>query len=124
MPGRLSPPIGLRYNAGATTAPLRAFARRAPGLRASTEYGGASGITTGVIAGVVTVLTAPAQRNVRVLDRRSSLVVAAGRSAPDGSYRFPGLRTDIDYMVIALDDTPGATYNAVIADRIRAVVES
>lgn len=124
MTGRLSPPVGLRYNAGAPTTQRLAFAREQPGLRADKEYGGASGLPTGVLAGTVTVLTAPAQRHVRVLDRKSSLVVASGRSKPDGSYRFTGLRTDIDYVVIAFDDTPGATYNAVIADRIRAVVES
>jgi len=71
----------------------------------------------GFIAGKVTIEGTPASRKVWLFDARSALVVAAGWSASDGSYRFDWLDPTREYFVVSHDHL--RRFNAVIADWVR-----
>lgn len=70
------------------------------------------------IAGTLTVEGDPARYRVRVCERRSGHILAAGISAEDGSYEFTHLPSG-EYIVYAIDHT--RTYNAAVADAVVAV---
>lgn len=71
------------------------------------------------IAGTVTVDAAGAARQVLLLIRDYSRVIAVTRSADDGSYSFEALNGNKTYLVLALDRSNQA--NAAVADRITPV---
>jgi hypothetical protein len=74
----------------------------------------------GFIAGLVTVEEVPARRLVRLLDAKTSHVVASVFSGLDGRYRFDQLNRERLYIVLANDYTQ--QFNAVVADSVRAVL--
>ncbi|MCQ4165146.1 hypothetical protein [Tahibacter harae] len=77
------------------------------------------GYIAGVPPGLVTVNGAAAAREVELRHRDSRAVVAATRSASDGTYLFRGLRTGEQYDLIGRDY--GNVYNDVIVSRVTPV---
>ena len=78
------------------------------------NYGG-----SGAIKGMVKIGATPCKRLVRLYDAKTGILIRETWAAGDGSYTFPGLRTDIDFTVTGTDYT--GAYNDVIAARVRAV---
>ncbi|MEN8720462.1 MAG: hypothetical protein ABF296_09400 [Oceanococcaceae bacterium] len=70
----------------------------------------------GVIEGTVTTLGSPTIDTVRLYDRVTGQMVGQTRSKPDGSYRFPGLDTSREYVVVGIDKQ--RQYEAVARDLI------
>lgn len=69
--------------------------------------------------GIVTIDGVPAQRIVRLVDRKTGIAVRQVMSNADGTYRFDNLRGDRLWMVIGIDHL--GTENAVIADLVTAM---
>lgn len=76
-----------------------------------------AGYIAGESPGYVTVVTAPAAREVEVRHRITRAVVATTVSATDGSYRIDGLDPTQEFDVIGRDWT--GTYNDVIVSRVK-----
>lgn len=72
---------------------------------------------TGFVAGKVTIEGVPASRQVRLLDGRTTMIIAEVWSTTDGRYRFDTLNADREYIVLAHDHE--RQFNAVIADWVR-----
>lgn len=71
------------------------------------------------ISGVVRVLTVPLARcPVFLLEQDGFRPIRETRSASDGTYSFPFMEADKQYIVVAVD--PTGAYNAVVADRVIA----
>ena len=80
--------------------------------RRTLEYFG-----TGFVTGTVTIEGVPASRQVRLLDGRTTMIIAEVWSTTDGRYRFDTLNADREYIVLAHDHE--RQFNAVIADWVR-----
>ena len=80
--------------------------------RRTLEYFG-----TGFVTGRVTIEGVPASRQVRLLDGRTTMIIAEVWSAADGRYRFDTINADREYIVLAHDHE--RQFNAVIADWVR-----
>lgn len=74
-----------------------------------------AGSTT--ISGIVKELTVPVIRPVYLLRQESLKVIRETRSGSDGTYSFPNMLENAQYIVMSID-TSGA-YNAVVADRVQ-----
>lgn len=72
------------------------------------------GVTT--ISGVVRELTTPVSRQVVLLEQNSLRPLRETRSASNGTYSFPNMEENQEYLVMAFDHN--GAYNAVIADRV------
>ena len=68
------------------------------------------------ISGVVRVLTTPVSRPVYLLEQDGFRPIRETRSASDGTYSFPHMAADKQYIVMSID--PTGAYNAVLADRV------
>lgn len=68
------------------------------------------------ISGVVRELTTPVARPVYLLEQEGFHVIRETRSASNGTYSFPFMEADKQYLVMAVD--PNGAYNAVVADRV------
>ena len=85
--------------------------------RVDTAFGGAGYIAgTAKVDGVIA-----ANKRIWLLARRGGFIVRSAVSDENGEFRFDNLDTEMDFLVIGLDDT--ATYNAVPADYINAGVD-
>jgi xanthine/CO dehydrogenase XdhC/CoxF family maturation factor len=129
MPNQVVLPAVSRVTAAANAGPpiARAFHNRSPIsehlgtdprprlqviARRTHEYFG-----TGFVTGKVTIEGVPASRQVRLLDGRSTLIIAEVWSTADGRYRFDTINADREYIVLAHDHE--RQFNAVIADWVR-----
>lgn len=75
-----------------------------------------SHIGPATISGVVHELTTPVSRPVYLLEQEGFHVIRETRSATDGTYSFPNMEADKQYLVLAVD--PNGAYNATIKDRV------
>lgn len=106
-------------NPGAVPTALQPHYVRMPlQLNSDIYFGALNGASLGSISGTVKIDGLVGVRMVRLIDRRSGVVVRQCWSGADGSFCFPNLRKDIDFMVIGIDDL--RNYNAVIYDLVRA----
>lgn len=83
-------------------------------------YGGAklgAFAGNGKIAGTVKIAGAPVQRPVYLHAAHSMQLVAETDSEADGSYIFPNIREELEYVVLARD-VSGRLYNVTGADFI------
>lgn len=85
---------------------------------ADMQWGGTYYIAGEGPDGIVTIDGMPAQRIVRLVDRKTGIAVRQVMSNADGTYRFDNLRGDRLWMVIGIDHL--GTENAVIADLVTA----
>lgn len=69
------------------------------------------------ISGVVRELTTPVVRPVYLLEQDGFRVIRETRSASNGTYSFPNMQADAQYIVMSVD--PNGAYNAVVADRVQ-----
>ena len=70
------------------------------------------------IDGIVQIEGSPAARRVRLFEAQSGRLLRETFSSPTGLYRFPNMRSDIEYILLA--DDHQRVYNAVVADKIKA----
>jgi hypothetical protein len=70
------------------------------------------------IDGIVRIEGSPAARRVRLFEAQSGRLLRETFSAPTGLYRFPNMRSDTEYILLA--DDHQRVYNAVVADKIKA----
>lgn len=70
------------------------------------------------ITGTVQIEGAPAARRVRLFEAQSGRLLRETFSSPTGLYRFPNMRSDVEYILLA--DDHQRVYNAVVADKIKA----
>lgn len=129
MPNQIVLPGVARVTAAANAGPpiARAFHNRSPTAehlgtdprprtqaiaRRTLEYFG-----VGFVTGHVTIEGLPASRQVRLLDGRTTMIIAEVWSAADGRYRFNTINADREYIVLAHDHE--RQFNAVIADWVR-----
>ncbi len=68
------------------------------------------------ISGIVKELTVPVSRPAYLLRQENLKLIRATVSANDGTYSFPNMEENAQYIVMSID-TSGA-YNAVVADRV------
>lgn len=69
------------------------------------------------ISGVVRELTVPVSRPVYLLEQDGLKVIRETRSAANGTYSFPNMAENAQYIVMSID--PNGAYNAVLADRVQ-----
>lgn len=70
------------------------------------------------IDGIVQIEGTPAARRVRLFESQSGRLLRETFSSPAGVYRFPSMRSDTEYILLA--DDHQRVYNAVVADKIKA----
>lgn len=79
--------------------------------RSNANFGG-----LGQIVGTTTEFSSPSNlpvaRRVRLHEQRTGLLVQQTRSSADGTYAFVGLRTDLQFYVVAFDHT--GVYGGVV----------
>lgn len=79
---------------------------------------GGAGSIIGEAPGLVTFDGVPGRALLLLCEYKTMRVVRGTRSAADGTYVLPHLRTDREYVLTAFDET--RSDNAVIVDRVQA----
>ena len=97
-----------------------------PGLTADTNHihliKKIEGEAYPALTGTVKVQGVAAVRTVRSYVRSTGLLFATTVSAPDGTFTLSAPDINTDMYVVCLDDDLGEVYNALIYDRVRALV--
>lgn len=103
---------------GVLVEPPRAYHRTARQLNAGDQYWGGYGRITGTVKVKQSNGTeTPAHRRVRLLERRTAILVAETWSdATTGAYEFKGVDETRRFTVLAHDHT--GAHNAVVADNV------